>query len=101
MQKSIGIIGGGVVGQAVKSFYDGTTSVKVYDKFKTMNTWEETVAQDVIYICVPTPYDNGFDLSVVDEVLQKLSLEQGKIVVIKSTVIVGTTDALQLKYPNL
>jgi UDPglucose 6-dehydrogenase len=50
---------------------------------------------------VPTPYNNGIDLSAVNETLKKLADRQNKIIVIKSTVIIGTTEKLQAQYPNL
>lgn len=98
MLKSIGIIGGGVVGNAVKAFFK---NVKIYDKFQPVDSWKEVIKQDIIFICVPTPYNNGIDLSAINETFEKLAVLDGKVVVIKSTVIVGTTDKLQQQYPNL
>ncbi|KKQ56422.1 MAG: UDP-glucose/GDP-mannose dehydrogenase dimerization [Parcubacteria group bacterium GW2011_GWA2_38_13] len=100
MHKSVGIIGGGVVGKAVKNFFK---NAKVYDKFLTMDPWDEVASQEYIFICVPTPYNenSGFDASIVDEVLEKLSNMDGKVVIIKSTVVPGTTDMFQEKYPKL
>lgn len=100
MHKSVGIIGGGVVGQAVKNFFK---NAKVYDKFLTMDPWDEAASQDFIFICVPTPYNenSGFDASIVEEVLEKLSNMDGKVVIIKSTVVPGATDMFQEKFPGL
>ena len=95
-QFTIGIIGGGVLGQAVASFFD---KAKIYDKFKKFDVLDEVLGQDVIFVCVPTPYKNGFDRSYLDDVfLNFKNLNDTKIIVIKSTVIPGTTDYFQGKY---
>lgn len=98
MAKTIGIVGGGVVGLAVKAYYP---QAKIYDKFKDMDSWEATAAQDIIFICVPTPYNQGIDLTATLETFEKLKDFKNKIVVIKSTVIVGTTEKMQQQYPKL
>lgn len=98
MGKTVGIIGGGVVGQAVKSFFP---HARIYDKFVTFDSWDDVIAQDYIFICVPTPYNHGFDGSNVYEAVEKISFVPGKVVIIKSTVIPGTTENLQKKFPNI
>ncbi len=98
MQKSIGIIGGGVVGLAVKNFYP---NAKVYDKFKDFDSLEDVMQKDYIFVCVPTPFNNGFDPSIIDEVYKKLSGLKDKAVIIKSTAIPGTSERLQKEYPHL
>lgn len=98
MGKTIGIIGGGVVGQAVKNYFP---QAKIYDKFVTFDSWDDAVRQDFIFICVPTPYNNGFDGSSVYEVVEKISRIPDKVVIIKSTVLPGTTENLQKKFPNI
>lgn len=96
---TIGIIGGGFVGKAVAAFFG---DVKIYDKFKPVDPWEEVIKRDLIFVCVPTPYQNGFDRSALDDVFTKIS-ESGEkpMVVIKSTCIPGTTDYFQKQYPDL
>lgn len=61
---------------------------------------EEVNQADLIFICVPTPRgeNNECDVSIVEEAICYLT--DGKIVVIKSTVIPFTTDTLQLYYPQ-
>lgn len=98
MEKSIGIIGSGVVGQAVKNFFSGA---KIYDKFKPFDTLEEIKQKQYIFVCVPTPFNNGFDSSVIEEVFGYLHGLDGNRVIIKSTVIPGTTERLQKMYPRL
>ena len=95
--KKIGIIGVGIVGGAVASVIPGAI---LYDKYKKIGSIEEVNKADIIFICVPTPHKNntGFDLSAVEEAFSVIKGE--KIVVIKSTVLPGTTEAMQKKYPN-
>ena len=72
-----------------------------YDKFKNIGSIEEVNKADVILICVPTPCDANreCDVSIVEEAVGYITGTQ-KIIIIKSTVIPGTTDRLQQKYPK-
>lgn len=97
----IGVIGDGFVGHAVsEGFKSHGFEVKVWDKFKESNYFEEVERCDFIFICVPTPYKDGIDLSVVDETFERLKNYRG-VVVIKSTVIPGTARSYQEKYPRM
>lgn len=94
---SIGIIGNGVVGQAVKNFYKDT---KVYDKFKPSDSWTNVIKQDILFLCLPTPFKKDkIDLSALEETFGKLPQE--KMIVIKSTMAPGTTDRFQNQRPDL
>ena len=96
---SIGIIGGGVVGKAVASFFG---EVKIYDKYNEIHSIDDVLKKDIIFICVPTPYENGFDISALEDVFSHFKDQsQERIVVIKSTSIPGTTDYFQKKYSHL
>lgn len=96
---TIGIIGGGFVGSAVASFF---SDVKIYDKFKPVDPWEEVIKRDLLFICVPTPYQNGFDRSALDDVFAKIDASgRTPIVVIKSTCVPGTTNYFQKQYSRL
>jgi len=103
MTYTLGIIGTGMVGGALKRYFEGQgRKVFVYDKGKNEGSIEEVNRADMIFVCVPTPYDkdaNGFDLSYVKDALNAIQGE--KIAVIKSTVVPGTTETLQKDYPNL
>lgn len=96
-KKKIGIIGVGVVGGAVASVMPKAI---LYDKYKKIGSVEEVNKADIIFICVPTPYNKktGFDLSAVEDAF---SIIKGKkVVVIKSTVLPGTTEKMQKKHPQ-
>jgi len=97
----IGIMGVGMVGGALKRYFEKKGKKPfLYDKNKNIGSVEEVNQADVIFICVPTPFDKekGFDLSFVEDAVSQIQGE--KIVVIKSTVLPGTTDKLQEKYPQ-
>lgn len=97
MAKKIGIIGVGVVGSAVQNVIPGAF---LYDKYKNIGSAKDVNQADIVFICVNTPYlkDKGFDLSAVDDAIS--ILEGEKIAVIKSTVLPGSTDKMQAKYPQ-
>lgn len=98
---TIGIVGVGMVGGALKHYFD-SVQIKplLYDPSKGLGSQEELNDADVIFVCVPTPFrrDHGFDLSIVESTFQWFRGE--KIVVIKSTVLPGTTEKFQSQYPQ-
>lgn len=97
----IGIIGIGVLGDAVVSHYEENGyKTYCYDKYKNIGSIEEVNQADVIFICVPTPRGeyNSCGTFIVDEAISYVKGK--KIIIIKSTVIPGTTDSLQTKYPQ-
>lgn len=97
----VGIIGGGVVGGAVKNFFK---DVKVYDKYKPSDSIEEASSSRFIFVCVPTPYNGGFDLTILDEAVENVASHlpdpENQLIVIKSTALPGTTERYQQKYPQ-
>jgi UDPglucose 6-dehydrogenase len=55
---------------------------------------------DVVFIAVPTPTTSkGFDASIVEQALKLVG--PGKIAVIKSTILPGTSAKLQKKFPKI
>lgn len=126
---NIGIIGWGFVGQATGKGLKTSKKNKifVYDKQRTSPlTLEEVVKKsEFIFICVPTPMHSdysGMSMAIVEEVAgqiakvakgtdkQSLPLrgkqslpksEFGKIAIVKSTVLPGTTASLIKKYPRV
>ena len=102
MRYTVGIMGTGFVGGALKRYFESSGITPfTYDKGKNEGSIEEVNKADVVFICVPTPYyidEGGFDLSFVRSTIG--SLQPGKIVVLKSTIIPGTTAMLQEEYPQ-
>jgi len=107
----IGIIGQGFVGTAVKTKFEKYFTVKTYDKFNNEgnSTLEDTVVGSLyIFVCLPTPMNNdgSCSIDIVEEVLEQVDLicdvnKEKKTIVLKSTVICGTTERLNLKFKNL
>jgi UDPglucose 6-dehydrogenase len=101
MNHKIGIIGIGFVGGAVKKYFE-SKGVKpfIYDKPKKLGSVENINKANIIFICVPTPFiaPKGFDISYVKSAIK--ILKNPKIIVIKSSIIPGTTDKLQKQFPQ-
>lgn len=98
----IGVIGGGAVGRAVAAYYG---NVKIYDKYKPQDRIEDVAAADFIFVAVPTPYQDAPDLIEMDDavinIVQHLPNPKEQVVIIKSTVIPGTTENYQKQYPQI
>lgn len=116
-RKSIGVIGQGFVGTAVREKMKENFLVRAYDKFNSENSIDysgseiyaecknsiDTLVEtcDIIFVCVPTPMfpDGECDTSIVESVIQDLaqsceSLDRSVIAIVKSTVPPGTTRKL-------
>jgi UDPglucose 6-dehydrogenase len=90
----IGLIGKGFVGNSVYQYLG-----KIPYYCKEGGDFAEVDKQDYIFMCLPTPFSGkGFDLSIIEENIQKLS--PGKKIIIKSTILPGTTEMLATKYPQ-
>ena len=102
---SVGIVGCGFVGSAILNGFKYFTDVKAYDKFKKIQTLDEVVQQDVLFVCVPTPEseDGTCDTSIVWEVLENIAkvAPAGKPVLIKSTISPEFCPAAQEAFQNL
>ena len=96
--KKIAIIGHGYVGKAMEQFFKDHYELVIYDPFLGYETTEDDVNQcHASFVCVPTPRGEGgsCDVSIVEGVLEWLDTE---VIVIKSTVEVGTTERLSKQY---
>lgn len=93
----VGIVGYGMVGQAVGAWF---TRAAKYSPRQFPDGWPAVNACDIVFVCVPSPYSRrtGFDLSAIHQTARTLTGR--KIVVLKSTVLPGTTAKLQKKYPQ-
>ena len=113
MINRIGIFGNGFVGSAVHFGFSPSTGcdyeVRVYDKdpLKSVDSIEETVNKsNFIFLSVPTPSnkDGSMNLDIVEQALQDISEvneRDDNVVLLRSTVVPGTTRRLQSKYTNL
>ena len=109
----IGVVGKGFVGTAVAHGFSHQTGfgadIKIYDidPKKSVNTLEDTVNNsDFIFLSVPTPShkDGSIDLSILENALasiNKANKNDDNIILIRSTIVPGTTQNFQKKFPNL
>lgn len=96
-------MGVGMVGGAMKRYFEEVKNIPTiaYDPTKGFNNKVAINQAYIIFICVPTPFNqekNCFDTVYLDEAFG--ILDGNKIVVIKSTVVPGATDAYQQKFPQ-
>jgi len=101
----IGIIGVGVVGNAVyRSLTEkcGASNVIAYDKFKNIGLFDDILDTQIVFLCLPTLYNyqlSAYDKSALHEICGKLEEHhyQG-LVVIKSTVEPTVSQTFADKY---
>ena len=120
---NIGIVGLGYVGTAIKSGFEKHYELETYDKYdeskSTCDLADLVEKCKVIFVCVPTPMnkDGSCHTDIVEGVikdidkwcyaywgnydLDKNTIDNKPIVVIKSTVPPGTTDRLHRKYKSV
>jgi UDPglucose 6-dehydrogenase len=94
-------MGVGVVGGAVRNYLELTgIQPLLYDPGKGLGSLREINEAELVYVCVPTPYvaGVGFDDSAVGDAISHL--RSGKTIVIKSTVLPGTTEKFQRLFPQ-
>ena len=107
----IGIIGQGFVGNAVYQKFKNYYDVLTYDldESKCNSTFRKLSREcETIFICLPTPMDEGgrCNVSIVELELvglnsQSARYDRTKTIVIKSTVSPGTTERWNRQYKNL
>jgi len=110
IKQKIGIVGNGFVGSAVRYGFSPNVGcdaeVKVYDKDpnKSTDKLSDVINSDIIFLSVPTPsnLDGSMNIDIVDRALTDID-EYGTnaVILLRSTVVPGTTKKLQNKYPNL
>ncbi len=102
----IGIIGMGFVGGTTAKVFEKVHEVIPYDKYKGPYTDPSRLSDaEVIFICVPTPMKSSgeIDLSAIHDAMNLLKRlfpesKQKPLIVIRSTIIPGTSDDLEKEY---
>ena len=102
----LGVIGLGTVGSAVyESFKTIGHDVKYFDIKYSVSTLSDVLDAEVLFVCVPTKMnaaDGSCDTSVVQSVIDELNQNHYTgVIVVKSTVVPGTTRRLIEEYPQL
>tara|TARA_R100000808_G_C2155443_1_gene167940 strand:+ start:5005 stop:5847 length:843 start_codon:yes stop_codon:yes gene_type:complete len=106
---TIGIIGQGFVGTAIREGMKNHFTIETYDKFKgelsTCSSLREVCEKvEIVFTCLPTPMKKSgeCDLSILEDTVRQIdSFKLNNIVVIKSTVIPGTTERLNAECENI
>lgn len=105
---NFGIIGMGFLGTAITHGFGLHADIKIHDKFKDYDSLEDVVKHaEFIWMCLPTPMNmqtGAIDLTILEDNLDQIhdmvEAEDKKIVIIKSTVVPGTTRVFAKKYPK-
>ena len=114
VKKTIGIIGQGFVGSAIREGMNNAFNVETYDidpgKQSTVKNISELVdkVDEIIFVCLPTPMNQSgrCDTRIVETAISDINdanrrLNKSTIAVIKSTVEPGTTDRLNDRYSHI
>jgi len=102
----IGLVGFGFVGSAIAHGFGLHADIKIYDKYSNYYDPLDIVVNgsDFLFLCLPTPMnaDGSQDLSNLKDALGEINsvVLERKIIVIKSTVVPGTTRKLAEEYKN-
>ena len=107
MQK-VGIIGNGFVGNSIAFGFSPTHEIRIHDKDpkRNINTLEEVLECDYVFVAVPTPMneDGSISLNIVEKALQEISdnnKNRKNIIILKSTMVPGTTNNFAKQFPKL
>ena len=98
----IGFIGQGFIGKSyADDFEQRGYRVTRYAKEPQYEGNKDAIKEcDIVFIAVPTPTTpDGYDYSIVEKVLRHVG--EGKIAVVKSTLLPGTTEKLQKKFRKI
>lgn len=98
---TVAVMGTGIVGGSLLAHLrEQGRDVRAYDPPKGIGAADDLGEADAVFVCVPTPYTGGrgFDDSYLLSALNAIPGE--KLVVIKSTVLPGTTELMQERFPQ-
>ena len=104
----IGVAGIGFVGGAMLASFrkqPGAAQVTTYDKYRGIGEAKHLLHTDILFLALPTELDGetkAYDLSAIHDVCSFLQLHAfSGVVVLKSTVLPGTTEQLAQRYAHL
>lgn len=112
----VGICGLGFVGEAIHAFLNKfkhsslnennlIQDILVYDKYRKINTLDTLFNADILYLCIPTPYDEqlqSYNMDEIDNTLFLLAeLKYTGIILLKSTVLPNYCVNINKQYPGL
>lgn len=101
---TIGLVGFGFINSALAYGFALHVDIKIYDKYNNIyDSLEDTVnSSDFIFIGVPTPMneDGSQGLSDIYDAVQSVAevAKSRKIIILRSTIIPGTTRSLATKF---
>jgi len=102
MDKKIGFIGQGWIGKNYADDFErrGFEVIRYSMEWPHISNGDNIKNCDIVFIAVPTPTTpEGFDDRILREVIKKVG--PGKIAVIKSTLLPGTTAKIQRDNPDI
>lgn len=97
----IGFIGQGFIGKNYANDFEnrGYLVVRYALEPEYVGNKEKICECDIVFIAVPTPTTpQGFDYSIVEQAVSLV--RNGSVAVVKSTLLPGTTQKLQKKFPE-
>lgn len=98
----IGFIGQGWIGKNYADNFEnrGYEVIRYALEEPYINNKEKIKDCDIVFIAVPTPSTpTGFDSGIVSDAVKLIGND--KVAVIKSTILPGTTEAIQTEFPNI
>jgi len=109
----IGIVGNGFVGSSVAFGFSPQTgcdaSIKIYDKDESKSTHslsEVLNKSDYVFVSVPTPSnsDGSISLNIIYDIFDEIDFLNNRtdnVILLRSTVVPGTTRKLKKRHPKL
>ena len=102
----VGIVGIGMVGEPIRRWFEEYLGYRrgknlfCYDTDPKKSFSDDVNRAEVVFVAVPTPAnpDGSCNVSAVESAVS--AIDDGKLVVVKSTVPPGTVESLQKKHPR-
>lgn len=100
----LGIIGLGVVGEAIRQHYEGCnlTLIDIDPNKAVFGTYQSIIDSEAIFVCVPSPQnlDGSCNPDILESVLKNLKDYKG-VIISKVTAPPDVYEKLEKEYPNL